>query len=495
MRCERHPRPQVQVGATGRGEVAPGGAPRQRERTPVVGLANLAPAGGESSAAGAAREGGEGEGAPPPNPPRGGHRQGTRSPPPRRNQQGGFHTPDPDPSDSDPGSGSDSDSSLSDSGTEADNEHSRDAEIRKLQCALKALKKKKKSYPQKPSQLDIRLFNSDPDDMQRFVLDIETNFDYHRKALYKDMDKIWLLVPLLEGKAKKWYENIHPNINKHAAARQGIPFDKKSSLRKWDVFFAHLQSSFGQSLTQDKSVLEWNRLRHRNGNIDYFLDRIHSLMYATNYTGEMVIDKIKEGLTDEIQRNWALVKNKPKPVTEYMAALQAFAHKIEQTDNYSRQNRSRSSGEAAEPSPRKEKKGNEKKEKKDKRDRPSQPQSQPIPSKGKGTADLKDRETELRGIPNTIIEECKKAAVCLKCGKPNHKWFKCFTRNPVTRSVAAASKKKRKRDEDKKEEAPAAMKAKVERLTAGPSTEAKRSPSPRIFEVEDSSSDAMDLYD
>ena len=180
-----------------------------------------------------------------------------------------------------------------------------------------------------------------------------------------------------------------------------------------------------------------------------------------------------------------------------MAALRAFAHKIEQTDNYSRQNRACGSGEAAEPSPRKEKKGKEKKEKKVKRDKTSQPQSQPGPSKGKGKADFKDRDTELRGIPSSVIEERKKASVCLKCGKPNHTWFKCFTRDPVTRSVAAASKKKRKRDEDKKEEAPVAKKAKVELLTAGPSTETKRSPSssPRIFEIEDSSSDAMDLYD
>ena len=65
----------------------------------------------------------------------------------------------------------------------------------------------------------------------------------------------------------------------------------------------------------------------------------------------------------------------------------------------------------------------------------------------------------------------------------------------MTRSVASASKKKRKRDEEKKDDAPSGKKAKVERLTAGPSSETKRSPSPRIFEVEDSSSDAMDLYD
>ena len=50
-------------------------------------------------------------------------------------------------------------------------------------------------------------------------------------------------------------------------------------------------------------MLEWNRLRHRNSNIDYFLERIHALMYATNYTGKMVIDKIKEGLSDEMRRN------------------------------------------------------------------------------------------------------------------------------------------------------------------------------------------------
>ena len=98
---------------------------------------------------------------------------GNAFPSPRRNQLGGFRAPDPDPSDS--GSGSDSDSSPSYSGTEADNELSRDAEIRKLQRALKALKKKKRSQPHKHSQLDIRPFNGEQDNMQRFVLDIETN--------------------------------------------------------------------------------------------------------------------------------------------------------------------------------------------------------------------------------------------------------------------------------------------------------------------------------
>ena len=209
----------------------------------------------------------------------------------------------------------------------------------------------------------------------------------------------------------------------------------------------------------------------------------------------MVKDKIKEGLTDEMRRKWAMVQGKPKQIYPYMDALRKFAHEIERTAAYTKsQNRSRGSGEASEPAPKREKK-KERKEKKEKRDKPSQPQSQPGPSKGKGKADFKDRDTELRGIPSSVIEERKKASVCLKCGKPNHTWFKCFTKDPVTRSVASASKKKRKRDNDKAEEAPAAKQAKVERLTVGSSKPEKRSPSPRIFEVEDSSSDAMDLYD
>ena len=158
-------------------------------------------------------------------------------------------------------------------------------EIQQLRKKLKSLSKKKRR-PNKPDRLDIKPFNGDADDLHRFVLDVKSKFDYyHHKALSKDMDKIRLIVPLLGGKAKKWYENIHVNINRDSAARQGVKFDKNNSLRRWSTFFALLQSSFGQSLTWDKSVQEWNRLRHRDGNIDYFLDRIHHLIYARAIPG------------------------------------------------------------------------------------------------------------------------------------------------------------------------------------------------------------------
>ena len=110
-------------------------------------------------------------------------------------------------------------------------------------------------------------------------------------------------------------------MNRDAVARQGVKFDKNNSLWKWSTYFALLQSNFGQSLTRDKSVQEWNRLRHREGNIDYFLDRIHHLIYATGYTGEMVKDKINERLTDKMRQSWAMVQGKPEKIYPYMDAL------------------------------------------------------------------------------------------------------------------------------------------------------------------------------
>ena len=330
--------------------------------------------------------------------------------------------------------------------------------------------------------------------MKRFVLDVESKFDYHRKALRKDMDKIRLIVPLLEGRAKQWYENIHVNVNKQAAARQGVPFHKDSVYRKWDTFFSLLQSSFGGKLTRDRSVLEWNRLRHRDGHIDDFLDRIIALTYATGYSGDMVLDKIKEGLTDEMRRNWAMVQNKPTTVPEYLAALRAYAREIEQTATYTdSQHRSRGAGEASEPNPRKEKKGKGK-EKRDKKDKPPQPQSGTAKQTKPG---YKDKETELKGVPESLREERRKAQLCMKCGKPNHSWFKCFAKEPVTRAVAATTKKsKRKRKEENEADNPAPKKAKVERMTVdkGKEPDGPKSPSPRIFEVEDSDSDPMELY-
>src|SRR5437588_11353178 len=146
---------------------------------------------------------------------------------------------------------------------------------------------------------------------------------------------------------------------------------------------------------------------------------------------------------------------------------------------------------------KKEKKG--RKEKRERKERASQPQSQSSTTK-KVQSSFKDKETELKGIPEAVREERRKASACLKCGKSGHTWFKCFSKSPITNSVASATKKSNRKRKESKDDEPAPKKTKVERATIAlpmaPVTKSegkKRSPSPRIFEVEDSS-DAMSIY-
>ena len=75
------------------------------------------------------------------------------------------------------------------------------------------------------------------------------------------------------------------------------------------------------------------------------------------------------------------------------------------------------------------------------------------------TTDRKDKSVELKGIPSDILEERKKAEMCLKCGKGPHKWFECFSKQPVTTKTVPKKKgipqvqdtRKEKKKDDKKD--------------------------------------------
>ena len=317
------------------------------------------------------------------------------------------------------------------------------------------------------------------------------------------MDKIRLVVPLLEGPAKCWYERIHPHINRHAAQREGIPFIKDSPYRKWSSFFDLIQTSFGQSLSRDLYVVEWEKIRHQDGKIDEFLDKLGDLMWKVGYLGEAYKDKIKFGLTSSLRRSWAAVQNKPDNVSAYMGALRDFAHQIEDDDHYEKRHSSNRTSHQAESSGGKKKKEKKKNEGKEHAARSSTQKDNK--SGKKNSTGFKDKDKELKGFPDSIRDERRKSSVCLKCGKGGHSWYNCYTKEPVTRSVSAVSRNsKRKREDEKATKEPSSKKPKVERVQASPRkrrevapvakevAEAEAQPPvspPRIFEIEDEATD------
>jgi len=86
-----------------------------------------------------------------------------------------------------------------------------------------------------------------------------------------------LVIPLLQGPAKKWYQSIHPYISEEGARREGIPLDPKNVLHTWEGFRQQLVSSFGGHSDQDGALREWNDLTIKSGKIDHFCDELMRL--------------------------------------------------------------------------------------------------------------------------------------------------------------------------------------------------------------------------
>jgi hypothetical protein len=185
-----------------------------------------------------------------------------------------------------------------------------------------------------------------------------------------------------------------------------------------------------------------------------------------------------------------------------MGALREFAHQIEDDDRFEKRHSSNRSSNPCKSSGGKSKK--EKKEEKNKegKEHAARSSSQKENKSGKkNSTGFKDKEKELKGIPEALREEHQKTSVCLKCGKAGHTWYSCYIKEPVTCSVSAASKQsKRKREDPEAVEESKGKKPKVERVKVSPrrkrevapvakevaEAEAQPPVSPsRIFEIED----------
>ena len=65
--------------------------------------------------------------------------------------------------------------------------------------------------------------------------------------------------------------------------------------------------------------------------------------------------------------------------------------------------------------------------------------------KGK-KADWKERNVELKRIPKDILKERREAGDCQICGKTGHKWFECWTKEPVIRKTSSGKASQSKKD-------------------------------------------------
>ena len=155
-------------------------------------------------------------------------------------------------------------------------------------------------------------YKGDPEDLERFLRELENVWALEAHRYKKDITKIRHAANLLHrntndkhGDPVKWYEAYHPKIDVAAAKR--LPGGAKATLDSvwstWNVFVESLRASFTTRVGREQAVNQWQELKHTDS-IDNFLDRLTNLMCRTGYTEEVAKDKLIRGLNKEVGLAW-----------------------------------------------------------------------------------------------------------------------------------------------------------------------------------------------
>ena len=213
------------------------------------------------------------------------------------------------------------------------------------------------------------------------------------------------------------------------------------------MFVEALRASFSNRVSREQAVTEWQNLKH-NSSIDQYLDTLIRLMWRTGYKGAIVEDKLKRGLNARLAKDWARVVNKPETVERQIALVREMGHSMEDYDrttnhdhNDSKMDHRRKEGKTGKTHHKDPEKTGDKRAQKAK--------ERAKRKYGKEPTEWKERNVELKGIPDDILKERRKSENCEKCGKKNHKWVDCWTKEPVITRVTHDTSKRQKPDTKK----------------------------------------------
>ena len=132
-------------------------------------------------------------------------------------------------------------------------------------------------------------YKCDPEDLERFIRQLENEWVLESHKYKKDITKIRYAANLLQKNGTdrhrdpvKWYEAYHPKIDLAAARR--LPGGAKVTLdpvwSTWSVFVESLRASFATRVGREQAVNQWQELKHMDS-IDDFLDSLTNLMWRT----------------------------------------------------------------------------------------------------------------------------------------------------------------------------------------------------------------------
>lgn len=306
------------------------------------------------------------------------------------------------------------------------------------------LLRRSKSQPaaQAPKQTgrvpDVDRFDGTPSKLDAFLRQLRIKFRIEAHKYPDDMIKISYAAIRLSGPAEKWYGQYCLKFDPVEQRRLGRAIQVDPLYATWDYFERALRTSFGQRLTRASYVREWDELKHTKS-IDDFVDNLVRLMWLIGYEGAIVEDKIQQGLNEELGKQWSQLWPRPYHIADQLQLLRGMGQRNEDYSRAASKNAGKAAGAAPSGSGKKESSKNaEKASKKKEKRKEKKKKESGAPA---GNPDWRDKETELKGISKEVRDARFKEDKCQKCGKDNHKWFECWTKEPVP-GKAASSKKR-----------------------------------------------------
>ena len=143
-----------------------------------------------------------------------------------------------------------------------------------------------------------------------------------------DLMKIKYAGQHLKDKAYKWDRSYHLQISQRDAYQVAGIVELDPHYANWVQFENYLQATFGQRLTQEQEVHDWDKLHHIN-NINEFIDNLVGLMWQSDYHQKVVEDKIRESLNSELSVEWAKVLRKPDEICKQLSMPQEIGLTLE----------------------------------------------------------------------------------------------------------------------------------------------------------------------
>jgi len=205
-------------------------------------------------------------------------------------------------------------------------------------------------------------------------------------------------------------------------------------------FRKRLEGSFGGHSDRNRALRERSQLYMKDGKVDRFIDEPIQLAAVLGYSGEVVKDRARMGMTDVLNAAWSMKTPHPVAYMDYLDLLRHTGYQLEDASNFRTQVQKEPHSSRRVKSDDKytsERKG-QRKEKK-----ATGPRQQKPRNRAQGFT--KPAETEHRkmhrNVPQTLIDKRKWLNQCSRCGQDGHYWAKY----PSTAPVVASSHVRRKR--------------------------------------------------